>query len=81
MALVNPFTGGQILTVDLSWIIAHITEPIGALFLRMLLMIVVPLVFSVSGGGSGRDWATFASWGESDSSRLPIAWSYLQFQL
>jgi len=46
MALVNPFTGGQILTVDLSWIIAHITEPIGALFLRMLLMIVVPLVFS-----------------------------------
>jgi dicarboxylate/amino acid:cation (Na+ or H+) symporter, DAACS family len=29
-----------------QWIIANITEPIGQLFLRLLLMIVVPLVFS-----------------------------------
>jgi dicarboxylate/amino acid:cation (Na+ or H+) symporter, DAACS family len=28
------------------WVIDHITNPIGQLFLRMLLMIVVPLVFS-----------------------------------
>lgn len=28
------------------WTIANITEPIGTLFLRMLLMVVVPLVFS-----------------------------------
>ena len=28
------------------WTVANITEPIGALFLRLLLMIVVPLVFS-----------------------------------
>jgi dicarboxylate/amino acid:cation (Na+ or H+) symporter, DAACS family len=29
-----------------NWVIYHITEPIGALFLRLLLMLVVPLVFS-----------------------------------
>ena len=29
-----------------AWVIANITEPIGALFLRLLLMVVVPLVFS-----------------------------------
>lgn len=46
MALVNPFTKRQLLTADLNWIISHITEPIGALFLRLLLMIVVPLVFA-----------------------------------
>jgi DAACS family dicarboxylate/amino acid:cation (Na+ or H+) symporter len=28
------------------WTVANITEPIGTLFLRLLLMIVVPLVFS-----------------------------------
>jgi len=28
------------------WVISNITEPVGALFLRLLLMIVVPLVFS-----------------------------------
>src|SRR5262245_32024179 len=28
------------------WVIDHITNPIGQLFLRLLLMIVVPLVFS-----------------------------------
>src|SRR5262245_16250478 len=29
-----------------AWIVSNITEPVGELFLRMLLMIVVPLVFS-----------------------------------
>jgi DAACS family dicarboxylate/amino acid:cation (Na+ or H+) symporter len=29
-----------------SWIIAHITEPLGQLFMRLLLMIVIPLIFS-----------------------------------
>jgi DAACS family dicarboxylate/amino acid:cation (Na+ or H+) symporter len=29
-----------------AWVITNITEPVGALFLRMLLMVVVPLVFS-----------------------------------
>lgn len=29
-----------------EWVVSRITEPIGALFLRLLLMIVVPLVFS-----------------------------------
>jgi dicarboxylate/amino acid:cation (Na+ or H+) symporter, DAACS family len=29
-----------------GWVIDHITQPIGQLFLRLLLMIVVPLVFS-----------------------------------
>ena len=28
------------------WVVTNITEPIGALFLRLLLMVVVPLVFS-----------------------------------
>jgi DAACS family dicarboxylate/amino acid:cation (Na+ or H+) symporter len=30
----------------LAWVIANITEPVGTLFLRSLLMIVIPLVFS-----------------------------------
>jgi dicarboxylate/amino acid:cation (Na+ or H+) symporter, DAACS family len=30
----------------LQWVLTHITEPIGALFLRLLLMIVIPLVVS-----------------------------------
>ena len=29
-----------------EWVVANVTEPIGTLFLRLLLMIVVPLVFS-----------------------------------
>src|SRR5687768_16322799 len=29
-----------------AWAISRVTEPVGTLFLRMLLMIVVPLVFS-----------------------------------
>jgi DAACS family dicarboxylate/amino acid:cation (Na+ or H+) symporter len=28
------------------WVVSHLTEPVGTLFLRLLLMIVVPLVFS-----------------------------------
>jgi len=31
---------------QLSWFISNVTEPVGALFLRLLLMIVIPLVFS-----------------------------------
>jgi DAACS family dicarboxylate/amino acid:cation (Na+ or H+) symporter len=30
----------------IAWIVANITEPVGTLFLRLLLLIVVPLVFS-----------------------------------
>src|SRR5688572_18545312 len=29
-----------------SWILANVTEPVGQLFLRVLLMTVIPLVFS-----------------------------------
>jgi len=29
-----------------AWIVFHLTEPVGTLFLRLMLMIVVPLVFS-----------------------------------
>jgi dicarboxylate/amino acid:cation (Na+ or H+) symporter, DAACS family len=29
-----------------AWVVFHVTEPVGVLFLRLLLMIVVPLVFS-----------------------------------
>ncbi|MCA1606126.1 MAG: cation:dicarboxylase symporter family transporter, partial [Acidobacteria bacterium] len=29
-----------------SWVVSNITEPIGAMFLRLLLLVVVPLVFS-----------------------------------
>lgn len=32
--------------VDLNWVIDNITQPLGNLWLRLLLMIVVPLVFS-----------------------------------
>lgn len=31
---------------QVAWVVYHITEPIGQLFLRLLLMIVLPLVFS-----------------------------------
>jgi dicarboxylate/amino acid:cation (Na+ or H+) symporter, DAACS family len=40
----NAAIGGSHPTV--RWIVENVTEPIGALFLRLLLMIVVPLVFS-----------------------------------
>src|SRR5437667_4146188 len=29
-----------------AWVVYHVTEPVGTLFLRLLLMIVIPLVFS-----------------------------------
>jgi dicarboxylate/amino acid:cation (Na+ or H+) symporter, DAACS family len=41
---VNAIVGGE--NPRVAWIVSNITEPIGQLFLRMLLMIVVPLVFS-----------------------------------
>ncbi len=51
--LIVGVTGGLIANVAvggndsrIAWVVSHITEPIGQLFLRLLLMIVVPLVFS-----------------------------------
>jgi len=41
---VNKFFGGDHARV--VWIVDNITQPVGQLFLRLLLMIVVPLVFS-----------------------------------
>lgn len=41
---VNIWLGGD--NPSVVWVIRHITEPIGQLFLRLLLMVVVPLVFS-----------------------------------
>ncbi|MCP9493455.1 MAG: dicarboxylate/amino acid:cation symporter [Pyrinomonadaceae bacterium MAG19_C2-C3] len=41
---VNTMLGGD--DARVVWVINNITEPIGQLFLRLLLMIVVPLVFS-----------------------------------
>jgi len=42
--LANALVGGQ--SPGVTWVITNITEPAGQLFLRLLLMIVVPLVFS-----------------------------------
>src|SRR5215213_10640380 len=41
---VNALLGGEHPRV--TWVVTNITEPVGQLFLRLLLMIVVPLVFS-----------------------------------
>ncbi|HKR02588.1 MAG TPA: dicarboxylate/amino acid:cation symporter [Pyrinomonadaceae bacterium] len=41
---VNAIWGGEHPRV--TWVVTNITEPVGQLFLRLLLMIVVPLVFS-----------------------------------
>ncbi|HLG16749.1 MAG TPA: dicarboxylate/amino acid:cation symporter [Blastocatellia bacterium] len=41
---VNAGAGGG--NSKVAWVISNITEPVGQLFLRLLLMIVVPLVFS-----------------------------------
>ncbi len=41
---VNSVFGGEHPRV--AWVVTNITEPIGQLFLRLLLMVVVPLVFS-----------------------------------
>jgi DAACS family dicarboxylate/amino acid:cation (Na+ or H+) symporter len=38
--------GGEASIANVDWTIRNITEPIGTLFLNLLLMIVVPLVFS-----------------------------------
>jgi DAACS family dicarboxylate/amino acid:cation (Na+ or H+) symporter len=40
----NRLLGGE--HAGVAWAIRHVTEPIGQLFLRLLLMVVVPLVFS-----------------------------------
>ncbi len=37
----NAFGGGA----RLEWVVAHLTEPAGKIFLRLLLMLVVPIVF------------------------------------
>ncbi len=42
--MVNTVVGGD--DARVVWVVSNITEPIGQLFLRLLLMIVVPLVFS-----------------------------------
>jgi len=42
--LANTLLGGD--DPGVVWVVSNITEPIGTLFLRLLLMIVVPLVFS-----------------------------------
>lgn len=42
--LVNWILGDEHPTIE--WIIYHITGPVGTLFMRMLLMVVIPLVFS-----------------------------------
>ncbi len=42
--LTNAIVGPENATV--AWIVANITDPVGTLFLRLLMMIVVPLVFS-----------------------------------
>jgi len=39
-------TGGNLPHPRVEWLVFNVTEPIGQLFLRLLLMIVVPLVFS-----------------------------------
>lgn len=42
--VINQLLGGD--HPKVIWVVSNITEPIGELFLRLLLMIVVPLVFS-----------------------------------
>ena len=42
--IANAIGGGG--TPQVEWVVFHITEPIGDLFLRLLLMTVIPLVFS-----------------------------------
>lgn len=42
--LVNAIAGANDTTV--AWVVSNITDPVGKLFLRLLLMIVIPLVFS-----------------------------------
>src|SRR2546423_2859703 len=42
--VVNALFGGD--SARVTWVVTNITEPVGQLFLNLLLMIVVPLVFS-----------------------------------
>ncbi|MBK9768178.1 MAG: cation:dicarboxylase symporter family transporter [Chloracidobacterium sp.] len=42
--IANQVLGGS--SEGVSWLISNITQPVGTLFLNLLLMIVVPLVFS-----------------------------------
>ena len=42
--MVNAWLGGD--DPRVAWMVRHITEPVGQLFLRLLLMSVIPLVFS-----------------------------------
>ena len=42
--IVNAFLGGE--DPRIAWVVRNITEPVGQLFLRLLLMSVIPLVFS-----------------------------------
>lgn len=54
---INWFWGGD--HVGVQWVLSNVTEPIGHLFLRLLLMTVLPLVFSslivgVAGLGNAR---------------------------
>ena len=42
--LVNTAWGGD--HPGVNWIVYHVTEPVGTLFLRALLMIVIPLIAS-----------------------------------
>ena len=39
-------TGNKLPHQAVAWVIRNITEPVGTLFLRLLLMVVIPLVFS-----------------------------------
>ncbi|MEW6051662.1 MAG: dicarboxylate/amino acid:cation symporter [Candidatus Zixiibacteriota bacterium] len=41
---INALYGGS--NLQAAWVVHHITEPIGQLFLRLLLMTVIPLVFA-----------------------------------
>src|SRR5215213_4231599 len=40
----NALAGGD--NPRVQWVVNNITEPVGQLFLRLLLMVVIPLVFS-----------------------------------
>lgn len=42
--ILNLVLGGS--SPELKWFVDHITEPLGTLFLRLLLLLVIPLVFS-----------------------------------
>ncbi len=50
--VLNVWLGGE--QPQLQWVVSHISEPVGQIFLRLLIMIVIPLVFaSLSLGVAG----------------------------